>query len=143
MYVYVSDFLPLSDCHCKISLKLLSTFKRECTSMNMQKMPKRYKWDELYAFLHPTVQNDIKFFLDKSIEYNKQSINNATNEIHNIFDKVTKLSLHRKSAHRTSTHKKWFDLDLAKIRKHLRERATLLSKFPNNPLLRGPFFQIK
>lgn len=111
LYVYVSDFLPLSDCHCKISLKLLSTFKRECTSMNMQEMPKRYKWDELSvtnfqnAFLHPTVQNDIQLFLDKSIEYNEQSINNATNEIHNIFNKVAKLSLHRKSAHRTSTHK--------------------------------------
>lgn len=89
--------------------------------MNMQEMQKRYKWDELSvtnfqnAFLHPTVQNDIKLVLDKSIEYNEQSINNATNEIHNIFDKVAKLSLHRKSAHRTSTHKKWFDLDLAKM----------------------------
>lgn len=84
----------------------------------------------------------LNFFLDKSIEYNEQSINNATNEIHNIFDKVAKLSLHRKSAHRTSTHKKWFDLDLAKMRKHLCERATLLSKFPNNPLLRGSFFKL-
>lgn len=110
LYVYVYDFfLPLSDYHCKIFLKLLSTFKRECTSMNMQEMPKRYKWGELSVtnfqnvFLHPTVQIDIKLLLDKSIEYNEQSINNATNEIHNIFDKVAKLSLHRKSAHRTST----------------------------------------
>lgn len=92
--------------------------------------------------MHPTVQNDIKLFLDKSIEYNEQSINNATNEIHNIFDKVTKLSLHRKSAHRTSTHKTCFDLDLAKIRKHLCERATSLSKFLNNLLLRGSFFKL-
>lgn len=28
------------------------------------------------------------------------------------------------------------------MRKHLCERATLLSKFPNNPLLRGSFFKL-
>lgn len=42
----------------------------------------------------------------------------SLNIIHNILNKVAKLSLHEKSQYKISTNKKWFDLDLAKIRKH-------------------------
>ena len=66
--VHVSDFLPLSDCHCKLSTKTLSSFVRECSSNNMQEMPQRYKWDSLSVgnfqnfFMQPNVQNEIKLF---------------------------------------------------------------------------------
>ncbi|XP_055995542.1 uncharacterized protein LOC130046757 [Ostrea edulis] len=148
LYIHVSDFLPLSDFHCKISMKLLSSFEREYTCDNMQEMPKRYNEDSLSVgnfqnfFMHPTVQNDMKLYLNTPIEYNEQSINKATNDIHKILNKVAKPSLQRKTQRRNTTNKKWFDSDLTKKRKYLFEKATLLSRFPNNPYLRGSFFKL-
>ena len=114
----------------------------------MHDMPQRYKWDSLSVgnfqkfFIHPNVQNDIKLYLNKPIELNEQSINEATNEIHEILNKVAKLSLKQKTKHPNTRNKKWFDSDLDKTRKHLCEKAILLSKFPNNPYIRGSFFKL-
>lgn len=47
------------------------------------------------TFLHPAVKMDIKLFLDKPIECKAQRINEATNEIHKIFNKITKPSLQK------------------------------------------------
>jgi hypothetical protein len=44
LYTSVSDFIPLlSNCHCKISLKSMSYFKREYKTENMKTIPDKYK----------------------------------------------------------------------------------------------------
>jgi hypothetical protein len=112
LYVHVSDLLPLSDCHCKLSMKFMSSFVRECSSNYMQEMLQRYKWDILSVgnfqnfFMHPKVQNDIKLYLNKPIELNEQSINEVTNEIHKILNKDAELSLKQKTKHSNTRNKK-------------------------------------
>jgi hypothetical protein len=91
--------------------------------------------------MHPNVQNDIKLYLNKPIELNEQSLNEATNEIHKIFNKVAKLSLKQKTKHSKQEIKNGLTLTLIK-HKHLCEKAILLSKFPNNPCTRGSFFKL-
>ena len=78
----VSDFIPLlSDCHCKISLKSMSSFKREYKTENMKKFPDKYKWDQNSMtnfqtnFNHPAIQNELQSFLYSNIELNEMSIN--------------------------------------------------------------------
>ena len=66
LYMSVSDFITLlSDCHCKISLKLMSSFQREYTNDNMRKFPDKYIWDQnsvvtfQTTFSHPAIQNEL------------------------------------------------------------------------------------
>jgi hypothetical protein len=150
MYFHVHDFLPLSDCHCKISMKILSSFKREFNNDDLIDMPTRYKWDNSSVahfqnyFTHPIIQRDIKSFLNKTIQLNEIDINEATNDIHNIFNKVAKFSLQKKARSKKHTdNKKWFDSDLWQKRKQLFGKATLLSRYPNNPIIRGSYFKLR
>lgn len=66
LYISVSDFITLlSDCHCKISLKLMSSFQREYTNDNMRTFPDKYIWDQnsvvnlQTTFSHPAIQNEL------------------------------------------------------------------------------------
>ncbi|CAG2215844.1 unnamed protein product [Mytilus edulis] len=38
--------------------------------------------------------------------------------------------------------KKWFDQDLNSMKKHVNDKAVLMSKFPKDPILRGSFFKL-
>jgi hypothetical protein len=47
LYMTVSDFITdFSDCHCKLSLKLLASFERKKVTQNLRDMPCRYIWTE-------------------------------------------------------------------------------------------------
>ena len=75
LYMNVNEFLPLlSDCHCKISLKILAHFEIESKQKGMTDFPSRYLWvnESIITFQetfgHPAIQNEIKTFInDKSI----------------------------------------------------------------------------
>jgi hypothetical protein len=118
-------------------MKIFSTFVRECSSKNMQEMPQRYKWDSLSEgnfqnfLMHPNVQNDIKLYLNKPIEHNEQSINEATNEIHKIFNKVAKLSSKKKQNIQIQEIKNGLTLTLIK---HVKTYARKQSYFQNFPI---------
>lgn len=91
--------------------------------------------------MHSAIQNDIKSFLDKSIDFNESGINSATFNIHHIFDKVAKVSLKRKKVRKRISEKKWFDFGLKKKRKIVFEKAALLSKYPHDPIIRGSYYK--
>lgn len=44
LYMQVSEFTPLSDCHCKNFMKMLSSFQREYYKENKTHVLERYKW---------------------------------------------------------------------------------------------------
>lgn len=68
--MHVSEFIPkLSDCHCKISLKLLAHFEREYSNeTGLTEFPSRYIWDKesminfQMSFAHPAIQMKLKHF---------------------------------------------------------------------------------
>lgn len=104
LYKIVSDFkATFSDCHSKISFKILAHLKqKKQNNSNFKDFPLRYIWkaDSVLkfqeSFTHPAIQNDIKQFMDEDINFDETSINNATNKLHCIFEKVCKASLKRK-----------------------------------------------
>ena len=44
---------------------------------------------------------------------------------------------------KTNTNKKWFDLDLIKMRKTLDHKGKLFAKYPTDPFVRGNFINIE
>ena len=47
LYMSVSNFMAtMSDCHCKMSFKLLASFKREFINDNLVDFPNRYIWND-------------------------------------------------------------------------------------------------
>ncbi|CAG2248789.1 unnamed protein product [Mytilus edulis] len=67
LYMCVSDFkATFSDCHCKLSFKLLASFTNENIYSNLKDFPTRYEWNEeklisfQNAFAHPAIQNEFK-----------------------------------------------------------------------------------
>ncbi|VDH99461.1 Hypothetical predicted protein [Mytilus galloprovincialis] len=73
----------------------------------------------------------------------KKNVNDATYSIHSIYEKVCKVSLKKKKKRvKTCNHKKWFDQDLKSLKKHVNDKAILMSKFPKDPIVRGSFFKL-
>lgn len=78
------------------------------------------------SFTHAAMQNDIKQFMDEDINFDETSINNATNKLHCIFEKVCKASLKRKKRVKAKGNK-WYDSDLSSLKKLVDEKAFLMS----------------
>jgi hypothetical protein len=78
------------DCHSQLSVKMLSSFEREPIMEHMNKFPNGYMWNDssaesfLKSFSHPEILNQLKSFMDEKIELDNQSINKATETLHNI-----------------------------------------------------------
>ncbi|CAG2199948.1 unnamed protein product [Mytilus edulis] len=150
LYFNVSDFKAnFSDCHCKITFKILASFQLEKNKSHMKDFPLRYKWDTesiqnfQESFTHPVIQNELKYFLNNKIILDKKNVNDATYSIHSIYEKVCKVSLKKKKKRvKTCNHKKWFDQDLKSLKKHVNDKAILMSKFPKDPIVRGSFFKL-
>ena len=150
LYFNVSDFKAnFSDCHCKITFKILASFQLEKNKSHMKDFPLRYKWDTesiqnfQESFTHPVIQNELKYFLNNKIILDKKNVNDATYSIHSIYEKVCKVSLKKKKKRvKTCNHKKWFDQDLKSLKKHVNDKAVLMSKFPKDPIVRGSFFKL-
>ena len=146
----VSDFKAhFSDCHCKLSFKILASFDNHCLNneSHLHDFPLRYVWNSDSAlsfqetFAHPMIQKEMKQFLDEEIALDSYGINNATNKVHMIYEKVCTASLRKKKKLKTQ-NKKWFDQDLLKMKKLVQNKALTLSLFPKDPIVRGSFFKL-
>ena len=147
LYMCVSDFkATFSDCHCKLSFKLLASFTNENTNSNLKDFPTRYEWNEeksisfQNAFAHPAIQNELKNFITEDINFDSAGINQATKTIHSLFEKVCKITLKKKKK-RVKTDKKWFDHELTSLKKNVDGKAALMNKYPKDPFIRGSFFK--
>lgn len=72
----------------------------------------------------------------------------ALKKFNYILHSVCKGSLKIKQAkpikrNKSSRHKKWFDKDLASMHSELVRKSKLYSNFPNDPIIRGPFFKFR
>ena len=75
LYMNVSDFkATFSDCHSKISFKILAHFKQKQNNSNCKDFPLRYIWKAesvlkfQESFTHPAIQNDQ--FMDEDMYIN-------------------------------------------------------------------------
>ena len=130
LYMSVSDFLTdFSDCHCKLTLKLLASFQKESINNNLKELPCtcRYTWTESSSihfqnsFTHgntPISKKEIRQFLSTEIYLNEKGIDNATEAIDTIICTAADFGLKKKRTKDKFRHqnKNWFDFDL-KVRK--------------------------
>ncbi|CAC5426508.1 unnamed protein product [Mytilus coruscus] len=94
LYMHASEFkAKMSDCHCKLSLKLLAYFGREHKNDDLIEFPSRYTWDQdnilpfQESFSLPVIKRELKSFLDNTITLNYEGVNEATDKIHVLFEK--------------------------------------------------------
>lgn len=123
-------------------------------------MPSVYKWQKdssfkfQAAFLNPDVKHKIDSFMCKYFDYTSttsDSISSVTDEalesfndiIYTASTKSLKKVSKGRAKHEKCKRKKWFDSDLAKMRRELLRKSKLYSKFPNNPYIRGSFFKFR
>lgn len=149
LYMQVNNFKQgFSDCHSKLSFKILASFENQNKNENLKDFPTRYFWDSesstkfRQTFNHPAIQNEINNLIREEIQLDQEGINKVTENIHSIFDKVCKTSLKkRKPKIKQKNH--WYDKDLIQIKKIVDDKANLMNKYPRDPTVRGSFFKIQ
>ena len=82
-------------------------------------------------------------FCEKSDFETSTQINNAAIELGNIFVHAADLSLkRRKPKTKAKTQKKWYDKDLASMRKNLIDFGKVYSSFPKDPYVKNHFYKL-
>jgi hypothetical protein len=94
--------------------------------------------------LNPNIKNKLDNFLKDEINLTASDINKATNDLHSVIQQVADLTLRKKSKNKRkkTQNEKWFDQDLHKKKKQVKDKGFLMSKYPHDPLIRGSFFKI-
>ena len=143
-----SNVIPcLSDCHCKVSVMLLSLYRNN--NENTIHFPGKFKWAECSkeniqdAICHPSCKHDIKKYLSKHYDA-PLNVDTAAADFQNIVLKAAKLSLIFKSTKfKKYKHlkKKWYDQDLCNKKKELYIEARHMSANPFNIIIRNNYFK--
>ena len=154
LYFSVSNFIPtLSDTHCKIEWELLATYKQHNTSRNSftHPMSPNFIWDDdsanhfAMALSSTDIQNQLQEFNKKNIQDSQISIDEASAELTNIIYSVASRSLKRRKVNNKNfnqTHKKWFNLDLKKMRTNLIDYGKVYSRYPKDPFIKNHFYKL-
>jgi hypothetical protein len=73
----ISIFLAgISDCHCKLSFKILASYQRELINRKLEDFPNRYIWNDKSSedftkeFLNPNIKIKLDNFLKDEINFN-------------------------------------------------------------------------
>lgn len=100
----ISNFYAgMSDCHCKLSFKILASYQREIINRKLKDFPNRYIWNDTSSedftkgFLNPNIKNKLDTFLKDEIILITSDINKATNDLHSVIQQVADLTLRKKS----------------------------------------------
>lgn len=150
LYFHVDDpILRLSD-HSKISVRLMANFWKDENKDSLQSFPEQFKWDNFSSQLFSEalnseeINNKLEDFLERQIN-NISEINELVTDFSQILISAANKSLRKKTFKKGKVNKnrKWFDLDLIKMRKTLDTKGKLLAKHPNDPLVRGNFFKYR
>ncbi|XP_006822537.1 uncharacterized protein LOC102802199, partial [Saccoglossus kowalevskii] len=154
-YFKVADLSHLSD-HCALTLSTKININM-CLNENnksndkLDPLPSKYMWndqakDNYQTNLEKLNNNEIKNFMSKpySIYESETAVTDFENLITNIADKcLKKITPKLKKNKRKSKQKNWFDQDCWSLRKELRSLSRLLQKYPQDPYIRGKFFQTR
>ena len=152
----VKEFLPtLSDCHCQIEWRLLSScMKTDKLSVNdktkLKPMPPRYIWSDdsadsfQKALTTDTVKSKISGFLNTPFMGDTNSINLASEKLVNIFVEAADKSLKKPKQKIKGKPKnpKWFDCNLQQMRFNLMSYGKVYTRFPRDPVVKNHFYKL-
>ena len=163
----VGDLTPFSD-HCPIALTLLmsdfqtsevissqSGLDQNKTGDKLNPLPVKYIWDAnsgdsfRKGLALPAIDKQIRDFLNEDIQNDQNGIDQATENINNIFTSAAEASLRKhlsfskkKSTPRIVRKKRWFDRDCISLRQDVAKAGRSLRKSPFDARLRIHYFSI-
>ena len=150
LYFHVDDpILRLSD-HSKISVRMTANFlpnKRKTCPMTF---PKQFKWESISPQLfaqslrEDVISSRLEDILASQIN-DESDINMIVSNFSNVIISAANKSLKKRkiSKGKLKKNKKWFDIDLVKMKKTLDYKGKLYAKYPNDPLVRGSFYKFR
>ena len=151
LYFNVSPFNPiLSDCHCKLSWKILSHFNiNHNDNTTLRPMKKIFMWgnssasDFQSALLSDDIQTQIMNFKDNT-EASVSTLSEKLNVIllSAVYSCLIRPPITRKKSKLRRNHKNFFDKDLYKMRQNVVSYARTFSKYPFDPFVHGRFFKL-
>lgn len=152
-YFTVEKFLPdLSD-HCQISGMFKCNINEKLEISNLLPMPEKYIWDENSSsrFQEAMNSNSVKTLINNFVnkDYDESAINNAAEDLNEIFTTAANLSLKKKGFRKSKNqitkpkkmHFKWQDKDISLLKKELLQKYELMQKYNKDPFIRGSFFK--
>lgn len=149
-YFHVHTKLDLSD-HCKISMQIKCKFVKPGISENiaMSPMPHMYKWDEnsihsyQAALSTQDVQTKLEEFMNPSVNHCQINPDKAAKELNEIFHLAGNKALKKKQPPKLNTpqNKPWFNTNLKYMRQRVNQKGDLLTRFPNDPQIRGSYYK--
>lgn len=155
LYMKVSNFLPtLSDCHCMLEWSLCAKYCTEPNNSDVctHEMSPGFIWSddsrELFkkALESDEIQHRLNTFLNTDSSDPGFSIDAASLELADIIHSAAIKSLKRKKrpkyCGKNNRNKKWFDIDLFRMRKRLINYGKIYSKYPNDPAVKGHYYKI-
>ena len=149
-YLKVEDKTEFSD-HCRITCALkLFTERRPLSNTVKNTLPVKYFWDNNYDEVKKIIQLEANkesssSFLNTSFDPdNSGDVENATNSVTSIPNKVMHMGLrikrkHKKTKHNPN-HKTFFDNECLEAKRLMRKYATLLTKNPLNRQYNSLYF---
>ncbi|VDH89489.1 Hypothetical predicted protein [Mytilus galloprovincialis] len=128
LYMRICNFIPtLSDCHCLLEWSLSAKYclKTDCDSVKTHKMSPGFIWsdDSPALFQDALFTAEIQQRLDKFLKLepidSQNAIDSASLELTDIIITAANISLKRRKAQtgKGVKHQKWFDCNLAYLRK--------------------------
>ena len=156
LYFHVQQFMGHLSDHCSVSFSvkcMQSNNMPNCQiNENVFKFPNQYKWDRtsIIRFQHVLNDNEIQMKIKKLENVqrpsSRQAVNNALQELNEIYMNAARLSLNFKRVAKNHkkvqrNNKKWFDKTLGEMKNELIKSSYLLQKFPNAPPVRKHFFE--
>ena len=148
LYFHVEEpILRLSD-HSKISVRLFTNFSRDEYKQSLQDFPDQFKWDNVSPQLFYNelqsgeIANRLQAVLDMQTS-SKVEVNDSVDKFSDILYRAGNKCLKKKKMRKGTLqiNKKWFDLDLIKMRKALDLKGKQFVKYPNDPVVRESFFR--
>jgi hypothetical protein len=140
--------LDLSD-HCHISFKIKTSIAHKPSNIeNILPLPSSFRWDNEAIFKFQmalttaeTKQNIFSFLNTEKFV----NIDNAAERVSKIITMAADQSLRKKCSmpkkSNTKKDKNWHDNSLKQLRKALFTKGGLLTKFPNDPIIRANYFK--
>ncbi|CAG2218274.1 unnamed protein product [Mytilus edulis] len=154
LYMRICNFIPtLSDCHCLLEWSLSAKYclKTDCDSVNTHKMSPGFIWSDdspaLFqdALFTAEIQQRLEKFLKLEPINSQNAIDSASLELTDIIKTAANISLKRRKAQtgKGVKHQKWFDCNLAYLRKNLFSYGKIYSRFPRDPAVKGHFYKLQ
>lgn len=137
LYFHVHDHIPMLSDHAKITLQLIANFQEVHTTEKAKPMPDVYLWQKESSLLFQQalssddVQQKISKFMDKAFvspNIDKAISDQALGDFNDIIYTACSKSLKKSSKKGKKTvdkikNQKWFDIDLARMRKKLLSKS--------------------